>query len=81
MDVGEGRVHMIAGKPSKTLVPFANEINASLVVMGAVSKGILETLFIGNTAERVLDKLSCDILVVKSQPVEVELVDFAFAPV
>lgn len=78
---GEGRVHMVAGKPSKTLVPFANEINASLVVMGAVSKGILETLFIGNTAERVLDNLSCDILVVKSRPVEVELADFAYAPV
>ena len=72
---------MVAGNPSNTLVPFANEINASLVVMGAVSKGILETLFIGNTAERVLDNLSCDILVVNSRPVEVKLADFAYAPV
>ncbi len=78
---GEQRVHMVAGKPAEALVPFANEISASLVVLGAVPKGILETLFIGNTAERVLDNLSCDILVVKSQPVEVKLPEFVYAPV
>ncbi len=38
--------------------------------MGAVSKRTLELLFIGNTAERVLDDLSCDVLVVKSTPIE-----------
>jgi Universal stress protein family len=35
------------------------------VVMGAVSRSGLKGLFIGNTAERILDELSCDILLVK----------------
>ena len=58
------------GRPAETLVEFTRDIGASLVVMGAVSKGALELLLIGNTAEKVLDDLSCDILVVKSEPLE-----------
>jgi universal stress protein E len=71
------RLHFLTGRPAKTLVPFIQELDADLVVMGAVSKGALEALLIGNTAERILDTLPCDILVVKSQPLEVK----ASAPV
>jgi len=34
-------------------------------VMGAISRSGLKGVFIGNTAERILDELSCDILVIK----------------
>jgi hypothetical protein len=33
--------------------------------MGAVSRSGLKRVFIGNTAERVLNQLRCDVLVVK----------------
>jgi hypothetical protein len=33
--------------------------------MGAISRRGLQRLFIGNTAERMLDHLDCDVLVVK----------------
>jgi hypothetical protein len=33
--------------------------------MGAVSRSGLKRLFIGNTAERMLDRMTCDVLVVK----------------
>ncbi len=68
--IGAQRVHLTVGRPTETLVEFTRDIGASLVVMGAVSKGALELLLIGNTAEKVLDDLSCDILVVKSEPLE-----------
>jgi len=35
------------------------------VVMGAVSRSAVARLFIGHTAERVIDELECDVLVVK----------------
>ena len=38
---------------------------ASVVVMGAVSRSALTRLFIGHTAERVIDALKCDVLIVK----------------
>jgi hypothetical protein len=34
--------------------------------MGAVSRSGLKRVFIGNTAERVLESLTCDVLVVKA---------------
>ena len=36
-----------------------------MVVMGAVSRSGIKRLLIGNTAERVLNSLHCDVLVVK----------------
>ena len=43
----------------------SRKVGANLVVMGAVSRSGLNRIFIGNTAERVLDDLPCDVLVVK----------------
>jgi universal stress protein E len=40
-------------------------MRASLVVMGAISRSGLKRIFIGNTAEQVLDSLRCDLLIVK----------------
>jgi universal stress protein E len=38
---------------------------ATVLVMGAVSRRGLKRLFIGNTAEREIDRANCDVLVVK----------------
>lgn len=78
--IGRQRVHVVSVRPERTIARFVQKMDASLVVMGAVSKGALETLFIGNTAEKVLDDLSCDILVVKSTPLEVRVTDLATCP-
>jgi universal stress protein E len=69
---GPQRLHIREGKPADALQALVKEIHASLVVMGVVPKGTLENFLIGNTAEKVLDTLSCDILVVKSNPIEVK---------
>jgi len=34
-------------------------------VLGAIARGRLREMLIGSTAERVLDRMHCDILVVK----------------
>ena len=44
---------------------MAREIGSSIVVMGALSRSGLKCLVLGNTAERLLDHLRCDVLVVK----------------
>lgn len=43
----------------------AAECNADIVVMGAISRSSLAAAVIGSTAERVLEALPCDVLVVK----------------
>lgn len=58
-------VHMDEGSTRERVVALAEELQASVVVMGAVSRRGLKRLFVGNTAEEVLDKLPCDLLIVK----------------
>jgi universal stress protein E len=59
------RCHIRMGDVAGELSALARRTRADLVVMGAVSRSVLARLFIGNTAENVLDKLSCDVLIVK----------------
>ena len=64
--VPKSRGHVIVGDPALVLPRLARSLRAGLIVMGAVSRSGLKRIFIGNTAERVLDSLKCDVLVVKS---------------
>jgi universal stress protein E len=57
--------HLIAGPVPEALEAATRASRASIVVMGAISRRGLQRLFIGNTAERMLDHLDCDVLVVK----------------
>ena len=59
------RQHLVERYPFEAIPSVAREIRAAIVVMGAVSRSGLKRVFIGNTAERVLDGLPCDVLVVK----------------
>jgi universal stress protein E len=57
--------HLLDTDPVFAIPQIARAIGADLVVMGAVSRSGLKRVLIGNTAERVLAKLPCDVLVVK----------------
>ncbi|MDZ7686305.1 MAG: universal stress protein [Gammaproteobacteria bacterium] len=46
------------------------EVGADIVVMGAISRSLLSDVFIGNTTEKVLDFLECDVLIVKPEGFE-----------
>ena len=63
--IERSKVHMHQGGTRELLVALTDQLRTDLVVMGAVSRGRLQRLFLGSTAEDVLDKLSCDVLIVK----------------
>jgi universal stress protein E len=56
---------LVPGEPGQLLPAIAKRWRANVFVMGAVSRSGLKRAFIGNTAERILDTLDCDVLVVK----------------
>lgn len=60
-----GNVHVYEGPTRQLLVTLTEQLGADLVVMGAISRSGLQRLFLGSTAEQVLDKLPCDILIIK----------------
>jgi universal stress protein E len=64
-DIGEDHAHLIAGLTHEELPELAEKVKADVVVMGAVSRNRWKRLFIGATAERTLEHLPCDLLIVK----------------
>ena len=63
--IDPGSIHLEQGVPHEALVQQAEALGADIVVMGAVSRSGLKRIFVGSTAERALDKLPCDLLVIK----------------
>ena len=57
--------HLIEGETREVLVGAVDEYGADLVVIGAVSRSGLKRLALGSTAERVLDFVPCDLLIIK----------------
>ena len=58
-------LHVGLGVAAHYIPHVAAECHADLVVMGAIARSGLKRIFIGSTAERVLEALPCDILVIK----------------
>lgn len=55
------------GLPEEVIPKAAEKLNASLVILGTTGRTGLSAVFIGNTAESVLDKLRCDVLALKPE--------------
>lgn len=58
-------IHQLPGRTRDLLPAFIRSKNAQLVVMGALARWGFKRMIIGSTAERVMDHVSCDILVVR----------------
>jgi len=65
VDYLKPKVELLKGKPETEIPKFTDEINASLVVMGTVGRTGLPGLFMGNTAEEILNQLNCSLLAIK----------------
>lgn len=65
-DIPPQRMHVLEGHPARALPRFAARQMADIVVMGAAARSRLGRALIGHTAERVLDTLDSDVLIVKA---------------
>ena len=59
------RRHLVGGDPVDAIAELSRNIGSAIVVFGTVSRSGVKGVFIGNTAERLLDRLRSDLLVVK----------------
>ncbi|HEY6926085.1 MAG TPA: universal stress protein, partial [Steroidobacteraceae bacterium] len=59
------RAHLVDGEVAECLLRFAHCESVDIVAMGALSRSFVQRLTIGNTARRLLDRLECDVLIVK----------------
>lgn len=63
--IEDDHAHLTAGMTHEELPVVAKDLGADLVIMGAVARNRWKRLFIGATAERTLEYLPCDLLIVK----------------
>jgi universal stress protein E len=59
-------LRLAEGRPEAELPRLAEDLEIDVLVAGAVSRSRLEQVFIGGTAERLLDRVGCDLLVVQT---------------
>lgn len=69
-------IELVKGYPEDAIPHYADTHEMDLVVMGTVARTGIPGLIIGNTAERLLQRLTCSVLAVKPRdfvsPVELE---------
>ena len=65
--VDPAHAHLLQGFAEETLPRFVADNQIDLLLMGAIARGHLDTALIGHTAERVLEGVDCDLLVLKPQ--------------
>jgi universal stress protein E len=57
--------HLLPGRAHEVLPAFTREKSAGVFVMGALSRWGIKKMVIGNTAERIINHLPCDTLIVR----------------
>lgn len=60
--VASDRMHIRLGDPEDVIVENAKVLNASLVVVGNAGRSGLSALVHGNTVEKIVDRVECDVL-------------------
>ncbi|MBE9540510.1 MAG: universal stress protein [Proteobacteria bacterium] len=60
--VESNKIHIKVGDPDKVIVAQAKKLDVSLVVVGNSARSGLSAALHGNTVEKMLDKLRCDVL-------------------
>jgi nucleotide-binding universal stress UspA family protein len=59
------QLHMPKGSARKVIPELAKELQVDCIVMGTVARTGVPGLFMGNTAESILDQLECSVLAIK----------------
>ena len=65
-DVSPANTHLEVGVVSDMLCDLAQRLRIDVMVTGAISRSGVNRILIGSTAETVLERLPCDLLVVKA---------------
>ena len=60
-------LHVGCDSPSRAIREGVEKLEADLLVMGTVSRTGVAGLLVGNTAERLLDRVECSLLTIKPE--------------
>lgn len=61
--IADENLHIVAGLPDRVIPHVAQEIDATLVILGTHARSGMSAMTIGNTAEQIISKIKTDMLV------------------
>jgi universal stress protein E len=64
-DIPKEQCSVVSGDATEVLPAIVKKRRADVIVMGAVSRSTLSRPVIGHTAEKIIDRVDCDVFVVK----------------
>ena len=65
LGISRTHLHVVGRHPTDAVLDVATETGSQIVALGSLSRSGVDRFLIGNTAEALIDRLHCDILVVK----------------
>lgn len=63
--IADKNIELSRGELAPTLIDYLLATNANLLVIGALSRSVMERAIVGDTAEKILENSPCDVLVLK----------------
>lgn len=60
------QIHLTQGSPEETLTKIAQQLEIHTLVIGSYARTGISAALVGNTAEHILDRVNCDLMVIKS---------------
>ena len=65
--INKNAIHLKRGAPGRIIPELVRRIHIELVVMGTLGRSGLKGVFIGNSAEKIIDGLDCSVLALKPE--------------
>ncbi len=65
LGISRARLHVVGRHPTDAVEEVATQTGSQIVALGSISRSGVDRVLIGNTAEALIDRLKCDVLVVK----------------
>ena len=64
-NIAKENIHLSHGEIIPNLVSYLKSVEANILVIGALSRNVIERAIVGNTAEKILEDCPCDVLIIK----------------
>jgi len=67
VDLSSANLHVVHGKPTETVLAFAEREQSDLIVMGTADQSALAGVLLGSTAESIVEKSRTSVLAIKPE--------------
>ncbi len=65
LSVDDPCVHLLEGELSHVVPTWSERTGVDVLVMGSLARGFLDRMLLGSSAERLLDRVHCDLMILK----------------